>query len=84
MTYSVFIGLLDESDKPEITNFQSVPLPWDEARRIMFEKLRGFEIDDCVQCWSDAMRTINRLSDAQPGRFEAEVDGEDYVIFENP
>ena len=58
-------------------------LSWIDARDLLAEHLRGLLSDDCAYCAAMATEELERLERAAPGRFEAEVDGQDYLILED-
>lgn len=84
-SYRVFIGdwsSLSEGAEPDWVHHDKPGLSWEEAQTFLNERLAGFETDDCEFCRADAAQERERLMKAQPGQFEAEVDGDDYVIID--
>lgn len=82
-TYTVFIGGWNGEDDPDRIIFRARRLSWDEARSRMSKLMTGFEGDICEVCAHDAKEALDRLRVAEPGRFEAEIDGDDYLILED-
>lgn len=80
-TYSVFIGVWE--DDPDIIVLQVGGLTWDAARDALAEKLRQFKNDECPVCRDDGAAALSSLHAAEPGPFEADVDGFDYMIFQS-
>jgi hypothetical protein len=80
MRFRVFIGGWCEGD-PDWTSLDVGGLPWDEAVRLMAEHLASYkDFEDCDQCRADAREGLERLASSAPGAFEAQVDGDDYLI----
>lgn len=80
--YRVFIGMWDEGE-PGWTRLDVAGLSWEDARKLLAEHLGKFEDDDCEVCKTDAKEELSRLTSASAGKFEAAVDGEDYLILDD-
>lgn len=77
--YRVFVGLWDDGD-PEWTHVDVRGLTWGRAVTKLATSLEAFKDDTCETCRDDAAAELGRLISTAPGRFEASVDGEDYLI----
>lgn len=82
MWCDVFIG--DGSDlknNPDWVHYRSVfPMPWDAAKALLLQRFDAFRDDECETCRADAAEAAARLREAEPGNFEANIDGDDYMI----
>lgn len=81
--YRVFVGGWCDGD-PEWTIIDETQLTWDAAKNRMGKLLSAFENDSCEFCRDDAVMGLRRLDDAEPGLFEAFVEGDDYIIAPEP
>lgn len=79
--FRVFIGSWDDGD-PDWTGFDVGGLWWEEARALLAVSLERWRNDSCEFCRDQAATELARLQAAAPGRFEAEVEGDDYLIIE--
>lgn len=79
MTYRVFVGMWDEVE-PGWVHVDVAGLSWDAARSLLADHLNQYKDDDCEHCRSVAGEALARLQAAKPGAFEADVDGDDYLI----
>lgn len=83
MSYRIFIGDWgDDGSAPDWVNVDVRGLSWDAARQQLLEWFAAFENDTCEDCRDDAASGRDRLMNAPPGTFEAQVDGNDYVIID--
>jgi hypothetical protein len=83
MTYRVFIGDWRGDGEPDWVSLDVGGLSWEGARQMIAAPLRRIEQDNCPCCAGDAAEALARLMAMPPGRFEAQVDGDDYVIEQN-
>lgn len=81
--YKVFIGGWVEKDEPDWITFKADNLTWSEAQNKLAEKLAAYRDDNCDVCRDQAKEELTRFMAAEPGRFEAEVEGDDYMIMED-
>lgn len=81
--YTAFVGSWDDG-KPDWTCFRVEGLSWENARQKILEALSGFDNDHCEYCREDAQKEKERLTGMEPGPFNGEVDGDDYLIIEEP
>jgi hypothetical protein len=82
--YLVFIGDGSTMDDPDWSTLEVRTDSWDIAKLLLLKKLDAFKDDDCETCRENAAQAAAKLRDAKPGNFEAEVDGDDYMIFYYP
>ena len=82
MMYRVFIGMWDDGE-PDYTHLDQRALSWDEAKQLLADRLRRWETDTCEDCKKHAAEELARLLLAEPGRFDADVEGDDYLILED-
>jgi hypothetical protein len=82
-TFRVFVGAWGEDGNTHDWVFlDKSGLSWAEAKAILSERLQEFEGDECETCKADASEEDVRLTNAEPGDFWAEVDGNDYRIIQ--
>ena len=82
MSYRVFIGMWDDGD-PDWTHLDQRNLSWDQAKELLAGRLQSWESDTCEDCKKQAAEELARLRLASPGRFDANVEGDDYLILES-
>jgi hypothetical protein len=80
VTYRAFIGFWNDDDEPDWIILDVRGLSWDAARNLIANKLRARENDECDICRSQASQELTRLRSSEPGLFEADVEGDDYII----
>ncbi len=76
----MFIGFYDDEGDHDFVQFERAGLPWDVAKALLLAKLAVYEDDTCLDCKRDAKEEYDLLQKALPGKFEANVDGIDYLI----
>lgn len=78
--YRAFIGW--DYDEPDEAWLDVRNLPWEEARRILLDKVRLFLDDDCPVCKADGEDIARRMEAAEPGtEFEENIDGDDVLLY---
>jgi hypothetical protein len=82
--YRVFIGDGSDLDNPDWVIFDVKTHAWDVAKTALLERLDAFKDYDCEYCRENAAQEAARLREAKPGKFEAEVEGDDYMILVEP
>ena len=80
MTYRVFIGLWEDDEDHDWVATDIRGLSWEDARSRLSDHLSGYLNDDWEFVRKDAEDELEKLRYATPGRFEADVDGTDYLI----